>query len=106
MSLMGKSGISKIAEINAAKSAYAREKLISIPGFSARFDAPTFNEFVLETPHSASILLDKLAEKNILGGVDLARWYPRMKNSLLVCTTEMNSKEDIDLLAEVLKNIG
>ena len=105
MSLMGKHGIRKLAEINAAKAAYARKTLTAITGFTARFDAPCFNEFVLECPQSAAEILGKLAKKNILGGVELARWYPEMKNSLLVCTTEMNSKNDIDALAQALASI-
>ena len=105
MSLMGKHGIHKLAEINAAKAAYAKEKLSSVPGFSIRYDSPCFNEFILECPESAAIILDKLAKKDILGGVDLARWYPEMSNSILVCTTEMNSKNDIDVLAQTLGNI-
>jgi glycine cleavage system P protein (glycine dehydrogenase) subunit 1 len=105
MSLMGKYGIRKLSEINAAKSAYAREKLSKIPSFSARFDAPFFNEFVLDCPDNASDILKKLAERNVLGGVALSRWYPEMQNSLLICTTEMNSKNDIDALAEALAGI-
>jgi glycine dehydrogenase subunit 1 len=102
---MGKEGLRELAAINAAKAAYARERLSSLPGFSLPFDAPVFNEFVLECPMKASDILNRLAEKDILGGVDLGRWYPNLDRSILICTTEMNTREEIDRFAKTLSEI-
>ena len=44
--------------------------------------------------------------RGIIGGFDLAREYPEKKGSMLVCCTEMNSREEIDLLVDALKEAG
>jgi glycine dehydrogenase subunit 1 len=38
----------------------------------------------------------------IVGGIDLSRWYPEMKNATLWCATEMVTREQIDNAAGVL----
>ena len=48
-----------------------------------------FNEFVIEVS-DADTFLNKLKKENILGGIKLD------KNKVLVCTTEMNTEEEID----------
>jgi glycine dehydrogenase subunit 1 len=106
LSLVGKEGLRELAAINAAKAAYARKKLSQLSGFSLPFDTPVFNEFVLECPLKAADLLNHLAEKGILGGVDLGRWYPDLESCILVCTTEMNTREEIDRFAKALSEMG
>ena len=39
-------------------------------------------------------------ERNILGGLDVS---DRFANGMLLCVTEMNSREDIDLLVDALR---
>ena len=41
----------------------------------------------------------------MLGGYDLGNDYPDLQNHLLIAVTEMNSKEDIDSLIELLKEM-
>ncbi len=48
---------------------------------------------------------DLLLEHGILGGYDLGQVYPALKNHMLIAVTEMNTREDIDLLCEVLKEV-
>ena len=47
-----------------------------------------FNEFVIEVNNTDEFLA-KLKERNILGGIKLNN------NKILVCTTEMNSEDEI-----------
>lgn len=103
MSLLGKEGMRELAMINASKAAYAKQRLTAIPGVELAFDAPTFNEFAIETLEPAAALLEKLANRGILGGADLGRWYPNLENAILVCATELNSKEEIDRYATELQ---
>ena len=35
-------------------------------------------------------------------GLDLDRFYPELKNCMLVCVTEMNTRQDIEKLAEAM----
>ncbi len=46
-----------------------------------------------------------LLEHGIIGGYDLGKDYPTLKDHLLMAVTEMNSKEDIDALVDVLKEV-
>ena len=46
-----------------------------------------------------------LLDNGILGGYDLGRDYPALQNHILVAVTEMNSKDEIDTLVEVLKEM-
>lgn len=103
LSLLGKEGFAKLARLNAARAQYAKTKLAAIDGMKVAFDAPTFNEFVVELPKPANEVLNVLAKDMIYGGIALDRWYPQMKNHLLVCVTEMNTKEEIDTLVEKLR---
>jgi len=102
LALTGKEGLKELAEINAAKAAYAKQRLTSVDGVSSPFAAPGFNEFVIETARPARAVLEKLATEGIEGGVDLGRWYPDMDRHILVCATEMNTREEIDRYAEGL----
>ena len=46
-----------------------------------------------------------MLDHGILGGYDLGQDYPSLANHLLVAVTEMNSKEEIDTLVEILKEM-
>lgn len=105
MALHGKEGMRELANINAAKAAYAKEKLTSVDGVKASYAEPTFNEFVVETSAPAADVLKALDERGIAGGVDLGQWYPDMDKRILVCATEMNTRDEIDGYAEELARI-
>ncbi|MFH0799250.1 MAG: aminomethyl-transferring glycine dehydrogenase subunit GcvPA [Pseudomonadota bacterium] len=105
LSMIGKEGMRELANINAAKAGYARKALSAIAGVRLPFSAPVFNEFVIETPKTAAEVLSKLATEGIFGGVDLGRWHPEMKNRILVCATEMNTKDEIDRYANRLRSM-
>ncbi|MFA4874873.1 MAG: glycine dehydrogenase, partial [bacterium] len=105
LSMLGKEGMRELANINAAKAAYAKKCLSAVKGVVIPFEAPTFNEFVIETNGPASEILAKLEAGGILGGVDLGRFYPDMKRCILVCATEMNTREEIDRYADELSKI-
>jgi glycine dehydrogenase subunit 1 len=102
LSLLGKRGLRQVAELCYHKAHYAAEKIAAIPGFSLKFDTPFFNEFVVKTPEPLDDILAHLLEHGILGGYDLGQDYPELQNHLLVAVTEMNSREEIDALVDVL----
>jgi len=62
---------------------------------SRSFGATFFNEFVVDTVDSKT-LLTKLRAEGIAGGLDLGRFYPELENKLLVTVTEMNRSEDMN----------
>jgi len=102
MVTMGPQGLREVALLNLRKAAYAKEQLAKVRGFSVRFTGPTFNEFVLRTKKKPGEVLTGLLKRQIIGGLDLGRFYPELKDCLLVCVTEQNSRTEIDALAKAL----
>jgi glycine dehydrogenase subunit 1 len=102
--LLGKKGLRMLAEQNLAKAHYAGQQLVA-SGASLPFTAPHFNEFVVELPGDPEELLAALREEKIIGGLSLRRFYPELKNHLLVCVTEMITKNAMDRMAEVYRRM-
>jgi glycine dehydrogenase subunit 1 len=105
LSALGKNGLKELAQINLSKSEYLKNKLRKLKGLHIKFSSPTFNEFVIELKVNAEKIAKTLYKKGIVPGLPLGRYYPELKNCLLLTVTEMNSKEEIDLLAGELKKI-
>ena len=99
MSLMGAHGLTRLAEINLAKSEYTKRKLTEIEGVRLKYEASTFNEFVIETPLKGKNVLDALNSHGFIGGANLGAWYPELDHSILVTTTERRTRQEIDHLA-------
>jgi glycine dehydrogenase subunit 1 len=102
MVTMGPQGLRDVALLNLRKAAYAKERLGKTRGYKPRFDGPTFNEFVLRCKKKPGDVLKKLLKRQIIGGLDLGRFYPELKDCILVCVTEQNSRPEIDALAKAL----
>ena len=86
--LLGKTGLRRLAEHNLAKAHYTARKLGAMPATELVFDAPFFNEFVVKLPGDVEDLLEMLRKHQIIGGLNLDRFYPELKDHLLVCVTE------------------
>ncbi len=105
LSLLGKSGIKKVAELCLQKSHYAFDQITKIEGFKKRLDAPFFKEFVVETPILPKRIIRSLVKQNLFAGIDLGQFDRKLKNCLLVCVTEKRTKEDIDYLVDELRKL-
>jgi glycine dehydrogenase subunit 1 len=105
LAVMGKQGLRELAVLNLRKADYLKNKLSKVGGFEIRFNADTFNEFVLKCPKPATEVRDSLLEHKILAGLPLGGHYPELADSLLLCATEMNTVEAIDRLTEKLEGI-
>ncbi len=102
LAAMGKQGVRDVALQNLKAADALKNKLQRLKGFSLRFQAGTYNEFVLECPAPAQELHTKLLKKDIIAGLPLGRFYPELENCLLLCATEMNSLESLDRFADQL----
>ena len=96
MSTMGAQGIQEVATQCHSKAHYLANQLSKIEGVQLVNEAPFFHEFVTSLPISEESVLAKLEEHDILGG------YPTEKG-LLWCVTEMNTKEQMDEVAALVK---
>lgn len=106
LALHGKQGLRKLAEINYAKAAYAKQQIARLDGFSVPFAGETFNEFVVVSETPVADLLQRLEQLGILAGIPLVKDDPQLENGLLVCVTEQNSREQIDRLITALAGGG
>jgi glycine dehydrogenase subunit 1 len=97
MSLLGKTGMRRLAEANVARAHEVRNRLVAEAKLEECFSRPFFNEFVLRAENLPDVL-KRCAAERIVPGVPLGQWYPELNDCLLVCVTEMNSREEIDRL--------
>ncbi|MBN1449812.1 MAG: aminomethyl-transferring glycine dehydrogenase subunit GcvPA [Anaerolineales bacterium] len=106
LSLVGKQGLRQVAELCYHKAHYAAEQLSKLPGLGLCFSEPYFHEFALCVGQPVEEVNAHLLEHGILGGYDLGQDYPALKDHMLIAVTEMNSKEEIDALVEVLAEVA
>jgi glycine dehydrogenase subunit 1 len=103
MTVYGKEGIRELAEHNLAKADYAAKTLGGVAGTKLLFNgAPRFHEFVLQTEEAPAAWSKRLLDEKIVGGVELSRWYPELKNATLWCVTEVMPRATIDAAAKAL----
>ncbi|MFI5315866.1 MAG: aminomethyl-transferring glycine dehydrogenase subunit GcvPA [Myxococcota bacterium] len=100
LALVGRRGIRRMAETNVALSAYARRALARA-GLRLPYSAPVFNEFAVDVPQLGA-KLERCRALGIQPGVPVARFAPEHADRLLVCTTEMNTRAEIDALVREL----
>jgi glycine dehydrogenase subunit 1 len=106
LSVLGKKGLRQVAELCYQKAHYAAQQLSQIDGMGLCFTEPFFHEFALCVNRPVAEVNAHLLEHGILGGYDLGQDYPALKDHMLVAVTEMNSKEDIDTLVQVLSEVS
>lgn len=88
LSLLGEKGF-KQASYLSSKNAHDLAKKLEQKGYKV-LSKDFYNEFLLNVEHADSFLT-KLKEQNIIGG------YKVDEKTILVCATEMNLPEDIEL---------
>lgn len=106
LSVLGKTGLRQVAELCYHKAHYAAGQITKIPGFHYCFDTPFFHEFAVCCPRPVEEINAHLLEHGILGGYDLGQDYPALKDHMLIAVTEMNTKDEIDALVEVLSEVS
>ena len=98
LATVGPDGLAQCARQCLNNAHYAAAEISKIPGFSLRYSAPFYQEFVTECPNSEEVL-NTLARNGILGGLPV-------EGGILWCVTEMNNKGQIDALVELLKEVA
>lgn len=105
LALMGRTGLRDAAALNLERSRELATAVSAQDGVDLKFTAPFFNEIVVDVHQPASAVLAALQERNILGGVDLGRWYPRLSTCILMNATELTTTGEIQSLAAALGEI-
>jgi glycine dehydrogenase subunit 1 len=105
LATLGREGLREVAEASAQIAHYAYDEIRALPGVEPLFpDTPFFREFAIGTPGPAREVIERGAERGVLAGVALSR-FPNVdvEDGLLIAFTEKRSKEDVELLLEVMK---
>ncbi len=103
MSSLGRQGLRRVAELCYHKAHYAASLVEKIPGYSLPLTGRYFREFVVRCPRPVAEINEALLERGIIGGLDVS---DRVPSGMLVCCTEMNTKEEIDRFAEALAEVA
>ena len=106
LSLLGKKGLRDVAKLCYQNAHYAAQELSKIDGVGLCFTEPFFHEFALCVDRPVDEVNAQLLDHGILGGYDLGQDYPALKDHMLIAVTEMNTKEEIDMFVEVLKEVS
>jgi glycine dehydrogenase subunit 1 len=124
LAALGKQGLRQVAELCYQKAHYAAGRIAQLPGYSLPFQGTFFQEFVVICPTSPSDINRRLLGQNILVGLSISEAFSNVRplkggttggssphsaestNAMLLCVTEMNSRQEIDALVEALSEFG
>lgn len=98
LAAMGADGLYQAATLCTSKAHYLKEQL-EAAGLKAVYDREFFHEFVTECPVEPEMLMKHLEEMGYLGGLVLPEGH------ILWCATEMNTKEEMDGLVRLVKEV-
>lgn len=98
LSAMGPEGITQTAVLCASKAHYLQKELEKA-GLPPVYKKEFFHEFVTASPVDGKRLLGALEGKGFLGGLLLP------DGNLLWCATEKNSREEMDELVSLVKEV-
>lgn len=106
MTLLGGTGLEKLALINHETACDLADALEAVPGVTLKTDR-FFNEFAYETPMNAQDLLEALDAKGVVGGVRASRLFPGqgLDNVVICAATECNTAEGIAAYAKALAEV-
>ncbi len=104
MSLLGSTGLRNVASNCIKNTETLKQKLAQVGGLKVLFDGAGFHEFVVQLESAqASEVIEKMAAKDIVAGVDISAHYPELGQALLLCVTETKTEEDLDHFVENLQ---
>jgi len=99
LAAMGKRGLRQVAELCYHKAHYAAKAISRLKGYLLASDKPFFKEFSVRCPAPPAAINKALYRQKIIGGLDIS---DTIEHGMLLCITEMNTKEEIDRLVGVL----
>ncbi len=103
LTYMGPEGLRQIAEVSFQRAHNLEARLSRLPGFERVIPEREFlNEFPLRVREPEK-LLRRLAERGILGGLAVERWFQQLRGVLTFCCTEVNDPTALDELIEAVR---
>ena len=105
LSLLGSAGLKQVALVSNNQTSSLLQQLTAIDGVTQTFSGNFFHEVAVTLDRPVAPVLDALAARDILGGLDLSAAYPDLGNALLICATETKTDADLQLYASALADI-
>jgi glycine dehydrogenase subunit 1 len=104
LSLLGETGLKRLARVNHANAVRLADMLSHIPGVEA-LNETFFNEFTLRIEGDAAQLVESMAARGVLAGVPVSRLLPHagLDDLLLVASTEVNTESDREAFVAALE---
>ena len=103
MAANGARGLRHVADLCYQKAHYAAARIAELPGYSLPMSGTFFREFVVQCPAPPSEVNRRLVDHKIIGGLDVSDQVP---DGMLLCCTEVNTRQEIDSLVDALALIG
>jgi len=103
MSLLGPTGLAQVANTCHHNTNLLVDALTTIQGVSLIHSSPYFHEALIQIPCSVKAALGALAQKGIMGGLEIEPYFPNLPNTLLICATEKRSLQDIQYYHDTLR---
>ncbi|MDD4615382.1 MAG: aminomethyl-transferring glycine dehydrogenase subunit GcvPA [Caldisericia bacterium] len=106
LSTVGQKGLRDLAKRNFNHAHYAFQELNDVEGITIPYKKPFFNEFLVQFNKPLDYVRDELLQRDMLiSKNNFADYFSYLKNSVILSFTEMNSKAEIDLLRDALKEV-
>ncbi|MFZ5974272.1 MAG: aminomethyl-transferring glycine dehydrogenase subunit GcvPA [Bacillota bacterium] len=103
LAAMGPQGLHEAARLSYNRAHYLQERITELNGFEALWPTQFFNEFAVRVPVDPDAMNKELLKKDIIGGYNLGRVHEKYRDCVLFCTTEMNTRAQIDALVRELE---
>ena len=107
LALLGKQGFVRNARQNMARALRIKARLAEI-GITPKYEGAHFNELAYKIPNMSAAELQSrvLEEDNVVAGLPVGDFYgPEFDDTLLLCTTEVHSPEDIERLLSAIEKV-
>ncbi|MBN9307933.1 aminomethyl-transferring glycine dehydrogenase subunit GcvPA, partial [Devosia sp.] len=104
MSLLGETGLKRLARLNHANAVKLARMLGTVPGVQL-LNKSFFNEMTIRLPVPAAPIVEMLAKAEVLAGVPVSRLEPEnpaLANLIVLAATELTTDGEIAMLAECL----
>ncbi|MCF6311803.1 MAG: aminomethyl-transferring glycine dehydrogenase subunit GcvPA [Verrucomicrobiales bacterium] len=100
LSLMGESGLRRVATLSAQKAHYLCAELEKVAGISKSYQGAFFNEFCIDVPVNASKLIEKLRQQGFHAGIECSS-HDNSQDRLLIAVTETKSLDTLNHFIQV-----
>jgi glycine dehydrogenase subunit 1 len=106
VSALGPAGLRQVARLCYHKAHYLAARIDELAAYRLATGGPFFNEFVIRCPRPAAEVNAALLKRGIVGGYDLSTVYPEMEDKMLLCATEVHSRDMLDDMVHALEAVA